>query len=307
MKINEIDSDLIINDDYFNEYDKHVICSICLNVMNNPHCCSGCDNKFCFRCISSAKFICPMRCQSTFSLSNIIHRKILAKLQFVCPKECNDIIYYNDYIEHANFCEGKQDTCPICSSRVNKSKINCLYSDATKELEETKKIAKQLEDKNKELSTTNNSLLNKNKLILDKNEESNKLLTELKKENKELTLMVESLLNEKRQVMAIFNNNNISNNIEDKLKEIKNRVIEVPFTLQNKQFNITYAKTESALTACAKINNSLYVMGFQNAQMLIRSNNDISYEVHLESKHTREIKSIILLKNNAYFVSFGIY
>ena len=139
-----------------------------------------------------------MRCQSTFSSSNIIHKKILAKLQFICPKDCNDIIDYNNYIEHVNSCEGKQHTCPICSSRVSKSKINCLYSDATRELEETKKLAKELENKNKVLSKTNNALITNNKLISDKSDQSIKLLTELKIENKELTQIVESLLNEKK-------------------------------------------------------------------------------------------------------------
>ena len=90
--------------------DKHFECSICMEVVNDPKECSGCDTLFCNKCISkwvqatTPENNCPT-CLNTFREKKIDRfiLKSLNELKFRCYL-CSEVFSYESKREHAFIC-----------------------------------------------------------------------------------------------------------------------------------------------------------------------------------------------------------
>ena len=141
--------DNLINDNKYknkDENDINIICPICLNILNNPKCCSSKTNShsFCKECIDinlKKNNKCPM-CQQKFEYkTNSLINNVLYKLKFKCCFEkngCKQIINYLDYFNHAKNCNYKiyYYECHINKYNLNNLQYEeCKYRADYKEME----------------------------------------------------------------------------------------------------------------------------------------------------------------------------
>lgn len=142
QEISIIDPNYIKDKDNFKSLIDFVICEKCKNILLNPKECSICNGIYCSTCIESniaepgvdILLKCPKSCvNSNFSTTKMTV-KLLSKLEFVCLKGCDNILVYDNYLNHVNSCYGKMDKCPICESIVKKENISQQYFSFKKEL-----------------------------------------------------------------------------------------------------------------------------------------------------------------------------
>ena len=124
-----------------------LICPICLNILNNPICCSLNKNShfFCNQCIN--KYLkdnnkCPI-CKNIFEFK--INEEIyntLSNLLFKCvfyKEGCKDIISYSDYFDHIYNCKFKTNITYECQinryNYLNKNFEKCMFRGNKEEIE----------------------------------------------------------------------------------------------------------------------------------------------------------------------------
>jgi hypothetical protein len=98
-----LDSQNVVNQDYYKEIKDNIICSICKGILYNPVQCSKCQNCFCKKCIDKWKQVnnkCPFKCEKNSYQSNRFITNILSKLIFQCKNGCNAEIEYDKIKKH---------------------------------------------------------------------------------------------------------------------------------------------------------------------------------------------------------------
>ncbi len=104
------------------------ICSICLDMINNPKQCKECNNLFCESCIDEYNIInnlCPI-CKEPFIKQNINKyvRKNFEKFEFLCSRNCSKIIKYFDSDKHIQICSKNETNykCNLCLKKLESKK-----------------------------------------------------------------------------------------------------------------------------------------------------------------------------------------
>ena len=87
----------IINKEYFENIRNIVICSICLNIIEEPIFCNQCQYNFCIDCIKKLSR-CPMGCQNYQFVPGQLCEELLSGIKIKC--ECDNEISYNDIKKH---------------------------------------------------------------------------------------------------------------------------------------------------------------------------------------------------------------
>ena len=116
-----IDTSLLQGD--FKQFEDYITCPICLNVVLDPVCCSQCTVTMCKICIDEwvkKKNSCPNRCENY--KENKLDRlaaKLLSTIKIKCvnfSKKCEEIILYENYINHIKECKFTTAECNFCKS-----------------------------------------------------------------------------------------------------------------------------------------------------------------------------------------------
>jgi len=103
---------------------KHLMCSICLNLLLNPVSCSKCQTNFCESCIDawikakrSATENCVNRCDFSKATTPPIIKGLLSDLQVSCVlkgKGCQEVLNYDELIKHEEECLYQNRACSGC-------------------------------------------------------------------------------------------------------------------------------------------------------------------------------------------------
>ena len=138
--------DNVVNNDN-NDNLIDLICPICLNILNNPVCCSSNihSHNFCNLCINKYLYDhnrCPI-CKNIFEYQvNDNIDILLEQLSFKCmfyKRGCKDIINYSDYFNHINNCQFKTEILYECQikkyNHANKNFEKCAYKGEFKDIE----------------------------------------------------------------------------------------------------------------------------------------------------------------------------
>ena len=88
----------ISNKDYFENIRDMVICTICLNIMEDPIQCNICQHSFCLVCINKLSK-CPMGCQNYQFKDSSLCKELLSGIKIKCIK-CGEEIYYDNIQNH---------------------------------------------------------------------------------------------------------------------------------------------------------------------------------------------------------------
>ena len=124
-----IDPDLLIGD--FSQLTSTLTCMICINLVNQPICCSKCSKMFCKKCIDAyIKFNknCPLRCENFFPKEiDLYFKNIINSIKVKCPlhtKGCKITLFPKEFNHHLENCKYLSIKCNICSEMdINK---NCI-------------------------------------------------------------------------------------------------------------------------------------------------------------------------------------
>jgi hypothetical protein len=101
-----LDSQNVVNQDYYKEIKDNIICSICKGILYNPVQCSKCQNCFCKKCIDKWKEEnkkCPNDCNEAEYQECKMKNDILFKLKITCVG-CGKEINYNEAQQHHDSC-----------------------------------------------------------------------------------------------------------------------------------------------------------------------------------------------------------
>lgn len=98
------------------EFFRDYICLICTSIVDDPVCCSKCENLYCRDCVLFNYDICN-KCQGPLKEATIgrILKNHLANLEFRCPLKCNMIIKYDQKEHHFSQCKYRNKIEPKCS------------------------------------------------------------------------------------------------------------------------------------------------------------------------------------------------
>ena len=88
----------ISNKDYFENIRDMVICTICLNIMEDPIQCNICQHSFCLECINKLSK-CPMGCQNYQFKDSSLCKELLSGIKIKCIK-CGEEINYDNIQNH---------------------------------------------------------------------------------------------------------------------------------------------------------------------------------------------------------------
>ena len=145
-----IDSESVINKDFFENVKEMLTCCICTGVLVDPMQCSSCENCFCRSCIENwikKAHTCPYKCSSPrIKEGGRMVKNLLEKLIFKCENECGVVnLTYKKKIEHIKQCIKRSIICENCGSEYNESKDR-IKIDIKKELQnEYEKIRKEMQ------------------------------------------------------------------------------------------------------------------------------------------------------------------
>jgi hypothetical protein len=162
-----IDTNSIINKDYFNSVKELLTCSICTGIILDAKQCQTCENPFCNKCITKWQLkskSCPYKC-SPLIIKDCTRaiRNLLDKLILICPYECDSIQYtYDQLFKHIRSCKKVKCKCPTCGSIVAEGDMKDT------ELVKLKENIKLLQEDNKKLTSERNDLNEKIKQISKK-------------------------------------------------------------------------------------------------------------------------------------------
>ena len=179
-----IDSESVINKDFFENVKEMLTCCICTGVLVDPMQCSSCENCFCRSCIENwikKAHTCPYKCSSPrIKEGGRMVKNLLEKLIFKCENECGAVnLTYKKKIEHIKQCVKRSLICENCGSEYNerknrikidlKKELQNKYEKMRKEMQILLEEKQRLKDKIKKIknSTHNNSNSISN-LLIDK-------------------------------------------------------------------------------------------------------------------------------------------
>ena len=115
---------------------KHLICSICMELLDNVVTIKTCQHLFCKACISgwiekktsdNTDKSCP-DCRTTFTDSDVgisrMASNMLNDIQFKCENEdCQILIEYCEFHTHINECTKAKLICEFCSLNMYRSEL----------------------------------------------------------------------------------------------------------------------------------------------------------------------------------------
>jgi hypothetical protein len=111
-----IDKNLLVEE--FAEFKEEILCSICLDIVNEPLSCAECFSMFCSFCLKTwsknNKNICPLKCKFNPQKLVLSTLKLLNKIKLKCGNDCGQNVMYENYLNHFI------TECPL-------SKIHCGY------------------------------------------------------------------------------------------------------------------------------------------------------------------------------------
>ena len=174
-------TDLIINREFFSDFDDILTCSLCLGFLIKPLQCISCQNNFCNDCLQTwdkkkdGNPKCPIKCKDSIFLNNcksVI--KILEKLIIKCHK-CLVEVNYQDLVNHLNItcvknkiqCDNANQGCLdlITRDEMQKHILSCEYGIIQCEecgnstlKKNTNKIIEQLRQINDEIFKQNTNI-----------------------------------------------------------------------------------------------------------------------------------------------------
>jgi len=110
-----IKSELILPQ--FEGLSEELICSICLDIVWKPICCSKCSSPFGETCLNNwfeYNKLCPKQCIFEKSEVTPLLKRLINKIEFYClfkHNGCNQIIKYGDFYNHVNLCDYSNYKC----------------------------------------------------------------------------------------------------------------------------------------------------------------------------------------------------
>ena len=153
-----LDNSLLVNKKKLEGIEKDITCPICQGIINDPYFCIKCQNNFCCKCIKQweqKNNKCPFRCNNPTYTSNLFLKKIFSELlKFKCQKGCDEVISYKDINSHYKNCNKEDFKSKYYESQTQVEILKVQienYNDIKKELEQTQKRKKQLENELKEV------------------------------------------------------------------------------------------------------------------------------------------------------------
>jgi hypothetical protein len=160
-----LDTQNIINQEFFYTVKELLTCIICKGVILDPKQCQTCENTFCNMCISKWMLkskTCPYKC-STLAIKNCTRaiRNLLDKLIIKCPFDCNNEIQFNydTLLKHLKTCNRAKCKCPTCGTLVSEELLDSYQGVRLKE------EIKLLQEANKKLQADKTELSDKLKLL----------------------------------------------------------------------------------------------------------------------------------------------
>jgi hypothetical protein len=158
-----LDSNLILNQDYYETVKDISTCIICTGIIIEPIQCSTCENCFCKNCINmwlNNSKTCPFKCSrlETKEASRLV-KNMMSKLMFKCPlNSCDNHVPYEDILQHEGRCGNENAKCPLCKSQVRKCELieRRSIDELRIELEIMKKINEELRVENEQLKKGEN-------------------------------------------------------------------------------------------------------------------------------------------------------
>jgi hypothetical protein len=175
-----LDTQIIVNQDFFNTVKELLTCAICTGVILDPKQCQTCENTFCNKCITKWMLkskTCPYKC-TTMSIKECTRaiRNLLDKLVIKCPFDClsDDSSYsYDALIKHLKSCNKARCKCPTCGTLVSEELIKENYENV-----KLKEEIKQLQEANKKIQAEKNDLAEKVKMLNKKSASAGSSTTE---------------------------------------------------------------------------------------------------------------------------------
>lgn len=161
MKNNFLDTEAVLNKEFFETIKEMVVCVICTGVIIDPKQCSNCENTFCKMCISDwlkTGNTCPFKCvQFSVKEPSRTVKNLIEKLSFKCPLDCSLKVdmNYDTVCKHFNDCEKLKSECPTCGTLVLKNHIK-----ENKEILKLKKRLLTMEEENFKLMQEKNEFAN---------------------------------------------------------------------------------------------------------------------------------------------------
>jgi hypothetical protein len=199
--------DLIVNSEYFLQFENFLTCPICLGLIIDPQECSHCLSNYCNTCINRWDGSCPKRCDSlflTFEKPTKYFIQIIEKVIIRCFRCCESIKYGN-FKKHI---EGECDKIIVkclndnCKVEVEKALLeqhmkSCIYGKRTCEECGSMVYRKDLKNKIEYLQKSNDE---KNEMVLKYKQE----ITEKDRDLEMLKREVESLNQQILDLREIF-------------------------------------------------------------------------------------------------------
>lgn len=182
MSLNNLflDSETIINKDFYENVKEMLSCCICAGILINPKQCSTCENCFCSECIENwikKSHTCPFKCSyPKIKEGGRMIKNLLEKLIFTCENKCGATnLSYNNKIEHMKICKNIKIVCDTCGAEYNENKINKkrnLFDELSKQYSDLRVDLKSLlEEKavlKEKLRKLKNKTINRNGVLIDK-------------------------------------------------------------------------------------------------------------------------------------------
>lgn len=142
----------LLEDKLSDDFNKNLLCNICLEILLKPLQCKECKNKYCLFCITNWNKIdkkCPI-CKK--SGTEDIDIKIIEKLHeiklkcFNNSEKCSKLTQYSEFEDHLESCEFAEyeSTIPKCNYKGNLFEVkgHLLNCNCNKELSKTNQLLK---------------------------------------------------------------------------------------------------------------------------------------------------------------------
>lgn len=190
---------------------ENFMCSISMEILDDPVCCVKCINNFCKKCAKQLKQ-CPFCKASPFKFEeNRQLKRLLANLTFVCPNNCGKVFKSEkERDEHVLNCDFSPFQCSFCDKLLKSEDMFWIHL-----VDEHKTNIIQTHNKKDKNYKENNKKVNDSKPVISQNDNE---------------------LYMKSNTISVSNHNNTYNNVSTNMGN-NNPQLSNPFSQNNNQIS----------------------------------------------------------------------
>jgi len=283
-----IKSELILPQ--YEKLSEELICSICLDIVNNPITCGKCSSPFGLKCIEdwfTRDKRCPKQCEFERSEFSLLLKRLVNKFEFYCfykTNGCNKIIEYENFNKHVNSCEFANYKCTIpgCNEIGPKNYIieHLTLKKCEHELETCNncKLVMKRKDFHHHKENLKYCLDECQRQIYNLQEENN----QIKKRNYELEYNVHHSKRQNNQLKKLLKENNI-----------ETKLVDIHYPRSKSLEKLTKKKSIHILSDNYNINTDRKLISF------LQNTNQCSHELKLEEySKNKNLSCVSCLKDH---------